>query len=103
MIKDAKCMHMVKVGAKGQIVIPKEVRDMFHILPGDQLILLADKKQGIALQHYHVFSKIANLILSGKAKEIYPEQNEEDSMKFAGEIKNLRREENDDGTCNSND
>ena len=39
-----------KVGEKGQIVIPKEARAMFGLEPGDTLVLLADKKKGIALQ-----------------------------------------------------
>lgn len=43
-------MSSVKIGPKGQIVIPKEARDMFGLQPGDTLVLLADKKQGIALQ-----------------------------------------------------
>ena len=40
----------VKIGPKGQIVIPKEARDMFGVEPGDSLILLCDRKRGIALQ-----------------------------------------------------
>ena len=43
-------MSSVKIGPKGQIVIPKEARDMFGIEPGDTLVLLADKKKGIAMQ-----------------------------------------------------
>ncbi|HML49459.1 MAG TPA: AbrB/MazE/SpoVT family DNA-binding domain-containing protein, partial [Clostridia bacterium] len=43
-------MSCVKVGPKGQIVIPKEVRDMFGIQPGDSLLLLADSQRGIALE-----------------------------------------------------
>lgn len=39
----------VKVGEKGQIVIPKEAREIFGISPGDTLILLGDEKQGIAI------------------------------------------------------
>lgn len=39
----------VKVGEKGQIVIPKEIRELFSIQPGDNLLMLADTKQGIAV------------------------------------------------------
>lgn len=46
---EGKFMAMVKVGAKGQIVIPSEVREMFGIRPGDSLLLLADIQQGIAI------------------------------------------------------
>ena len=39
----------VKVGEKGQIVIPKEAREMFDIKSGDSIIVLCDKEKGIAL------------------------------------------------------
>ena len=39
----------VTVGEKGQIVIPKKARDIFKIKAGDNLILLGDEKQGIAI------------------------------------------------------
>lgn len=39
----------VTVGEKGQIVIPKKARDIFKIKTGDNLILLGDEKQGIAI------------------------------------------------------
>lgn len=44
-----KFISIVKVGEKGQIVIPKGARELFDIQPGDQLLLMADKKRGIAL------------------------------------------------------
>lgn len=43
-------MASVRLGPKGQIVIPKDAREMFGLEPGDQLVLLADRKKGIALQ-----------------------------------------------------
>ena len=44
-----KFVGISKVGEKGQIVIPKEARDMFDIRPGDSIIVLCDKSRGIAL------------------------------------------------------
>ncbi len=87
-----KYMGSVKVGPKGQIVIPKDVREMFGIEPGDTLLLLADSQKGIAIERYSVFTKIADAIFSGKAKEIYPEQNESDSIAFANAIKDTEKE-----------
>jgi AbrB family looped-hinge helix DNA binding protein len=40
---------MVRVGDKGQIVIPAKARKIFDIVPGDMLIVLGDEGQGIAL------------------------------------------------------
>ena len=45
-----------KVGEKGQIVIPKEMREMFGIRPGDTIILLADEKRGIAIPPKSTFN-----------------------------------------------
>lgn len=39
----------IKIGEKGQFVIPKEARDMFGIKPGDTLLVMADKDRGIAI------------------------------------------------------
>ncbi len=44
-----KFVGMAKLGPKSQIVIPKEVREILGLQPGDTLLLLADKERGIAL------------------------------------------------------
>ena len=59
----------VKVGTKGQIVIPKEARDIFDIKPGDSLLMLGDEKQGIALVKQEAFFEFADAILNSKTIE----------------------------------
>ena len=46
---EGKDLCTVKIGEKGQIVIPKNMRDMFGIKAGDTLLLMADKERGIAI------------------------------------------------------
>ena len=62
---EGKFISTVNVGEKGQIVIPKEVRDIFDIKPGDSLIVLADAKKGIALVKSEVIEDVTNNILGG--------------------------------------
>lgn len=50
------------VGEKGQIVIPKQARELFKIKPGDTLILLGDEKRGIAIPPKTMFSEFAAAI-----------------------------------------
>ena len=47
----------VTVGTKGQIVIPKEARDVFDIKPGDHLLILADDEKGMAIPRKEVFEE----------------------------------------------
>ena len=47
--KPQKAVGICKVGDKGQIVIPANIRKMFNIEPGESLIILADIKKGVAL------------------------------------------------------
>ena len=57
-----KFVGISKVGEKGQIVIPKEARDMFDIKSGDSIIVLCDKEQGIALIKADVIEGLSNKI-----------------------------------------
>lgn len=52
-----KFVSTVKVGQKGQIVIPKGARDLFGIRPGETLLLLADVNQGIAILRQGLFDQ----------------------------------------------
>ena len=55
----------VTVGEKGQIVIPKEARELFHIQPGDTLIVLGDEKQGLAIPPKSLLSEWTGKIFGG--------------------------------------
>ncbi|MBQ8130764.1 MAG: AbrB/MazE/SpoVT family DNA-binding domain-containing protein [Clostridia bacterium] len=46
------------VGEKGQIVIPKQARELFGIRPGDTLLLLGDERRGIAIPPKGAFSEL---------------------------------------------
>ena len=48
-IPKGKYAWMVKIGEKGQFVIPKEAREMFDLQPGDEIIVLGDIERGIAI------------------------------------------------------
>jgi AbrB family looped-hinge helix DNA binding protein len=53
----------VKVGERGQIVIPKEARDMLSIKPGDSLIIIANDKKGIVITKSERLKEFAKEIL----------------------------------------
>lgn len=57
------------VGEKGQIVIPKQARDIFDIKPGDTLVLLGDEKRGIAIPPKSAFSQFAAAIFETQVEE----------------------------------
>lgn len=65
-IPEGKYAWMVKIGEKGQFVIPKEARELFELHPGDEILVLGDTERGIAIlpktkqQDFvkHIFSDI---------------------------------------------
>lgn len=61
-----KYMWTAKVGEKGQIVIPKEAREVFNIKPGDTVLLLGDEAQGIAIVNNDAFKHFAQAILNAQ-------------------------------------
>lgn len=48
-IHDGKYAWMVKIGEKGQFVIPKEARELFDLQPGAEILVLGDDKRGLAI------------------------------------------------------
>ena len=55
----------VKVGEKGQIIVPIEARKMFNIKAGETLMFLGDKKRGMCLVKSDDFY---NYFLKGEKK-----------------------------------
>ena len=66
---EGKFIATVKVGEKGQIVIPKEMRNMFDINAGDLVLLLADKDKGIAIVNNTQYMDFASAILDAQNKK----------------------------------
>ena len=66
--KDGKYIFgVVKVGDKGQIVIPKDARKVYDINPGDTLMLLGDQK-GMALLKTEIFQAMIDQAMEGLTK-----------------------------------
>lgn len=57
------------VGEKGQIVIPKQAREVFHIKPGDTLLILGDEERGLAIPPQEQFAKLRDMIFGGESGE----------------------------------
>jgi len=53
-----------KVGDRGQIVIPKEARELFNIRPGDTLLILGEEDTGLIVSRPEVISDIANRLFN---------------------------------------
>ena len=64
--KSGEYAWSVTVGSKGQIVIPKEAREVFHIHPGDTLLLLGDLDRGLAIPRKETFDELTAKVFRGE-------------------------------------
>lgn len=67
-MKKEKFIWTARVGDKGQIVIPKEARDLFDIKTGDSLILFGDLNRGIAIAKYNDYKDFVEQIFEKTLK-----------------------------------
>ena len=68
-MNSGKFMWTAKINDKGQIVIPKEARDLFNINAGDNLILFGDIKRGIAIAKYDYYADFVEEIFNSTNKK----------------------------------
>lgn len=64
-----RVLGTAKVGDRGQIVIPKEARDMFGIQPGDTLLILGESEAGLIISRPEALNELADKILNNVKKE----------------------------------
>lgn len=67
--KKQRVFGTAKVGDRGQIVIPKEARELFGIRPGDTLLILGEAETGLIVSRPEVLNDLANEILNNVKKE----------------------------------
>lgn len=58
-----------KVGDRGQIVIPKEARELFGIQPGDTLLIVGEEETGLIVSRPEVLNDLATQIFDSVKKE----------------------------------
>lgn len=83
---------VVRLSDKGQIVIPKEAREVFGLKPGDSMLLFGDINQGLALCKTEVFQPFA--------ERIFQSRNAEDGGKADEGNKDTRGDGADGGNTN---
>lgn len=67
-LKENICSALQRSGQKGQIVIPKEAREVFNISPGDTLAVLGDINQGIGIVKVSDYEAFRKMLLGGEEK-----------------------------------
>ena len=68
-VPQGKHAWMIKIGEKGQFVIPKEARVLFGFQPGQTILVLADEKRGLAIPPRADSQRIMSQIIDELQKE----------------------------------
>lgn len=68
-INSRRVFGTAKVGDRGQIVIPKDARELFNIQPGDTLLILGEEETGLIISRPELLSDIANQLFDTVKKE----------------------------------
>ena len=58
-----------KVGDRGQIVIPKEARELFNIRPGDTLLILGEENKGLIVSRPELLRDLADQVFNTEVKD----------------------------------
>lgn len=74
MSQNGKYAWTVKIGEKGQFVIPKEAREVFDFKPGDTILVLGDEKRGLAIPPKDMFAQMAEMVFEGPTN--FPKEDE---------------------------
>ena len=67
--KSRRVFGTAKVGDRGQIVIPKEARELFKIRPGDTLLIFGEEETGLIVSRPEVLRDIANQMFESMKNE----------------------------------
>ena len=67
--KAQRVFGTAKVGDRGQIVIPKEARELFGITPGDTLLIFGETDTGLIVSRPDVLNNLASELLNNVKKE----------------------------------
>ena len=78
---DPGFLATVKLGPKGQIVIPKEARELFGIQPGDTLLILGEEDTGLIVSRPELLSDLANRIFKW-VEIVYGKETLEENLRF---------------------
>ena len=68
-VPQGKHAWIIKIGEKGQFVIPKEARELFGFQPGTTILVLADEKRGLAIPPRADSQRIMSQIIDELQKE----------------------------------